>query len=118
MSNEFPAAQWDSKVQAELVFGIDPEMPLDRKGADDLMDYRRPPSREKRASGATEESRAQPETCCGAPCSSKPCAQTTPPSCDLAETCFVDSFDWKDPQTQKYMLTTCEEIDAAPFSVL
>lgn len=25
MNNEFPAAQWDSKVQAELVFGIDPE---------------------------------------------------------------------------------------------
>lgn len=42
MSNEFPAATWDRKVQCELVFGIDPVMPLDRKGAEDLMDYRRP----------------------------------------------------------------------------
>ena len=48
MSNEFPAASWDAKVTAEIVFGVDPLLPLDRKGADDLMDYRRPLSREQR----------------------------------------------------------------------
>jgi hypothetical protein len=118
MNNEFPAAQWDSKVQAELVFGIDPEMPLDRKGADDLMDYRRPPSLEERASGVEQDSRAQPDQCCGEACSSRPCASTTPPSCDLAETCYVDAFDWAKPETQKYMLTTCEAVDDAAFSVM
>jgi hypothetical protein len=118
MNNEFPAAQWDSKVQAEIVFGVDPEMPLDRKGANDLMDYRRPLSRAEQANSDTVDARPQPDTCCGVACSTKPCSQTTPPSCDVAETCYVDSFDWANPQTQQFMFKTCEDVNAATFSVM
>ena len=100
MSNEFPPAQWDRMVKAEIVFGINPAMPLDRKGKNDLMDYERPPDYHNQESWQEHMEAAklpenwphQPETCCGVPCSTLPCSQTTPPTCEQPETCYVDSF--------------------------
>jgi hypothetical protein len=113
MSDEFPAATWDQKVQAELVFGMDPVMPLDRKGAADLMDYRRPKRAVERNEEAEETS--QPDTCCGKPCAGRPCSLTTPATCDEAEPCYVDTFDWSVPATQSFLLDVCDQIDSSKF---
>eukprot|EP01045_Picozoa_sp_COSAG04_P016151 COSAG04_NODE_1326_length_7211_cov_1.774606_3_plen_695_part_00 len=136
MDNEFPAAQWDRKVKAEIVFGIDSATPLDRKGKNDLMDYERPLALEDRLTQGEADVPDQPDTCCGIPCSTRPCSQTTPPTCNQAETCYVDSFvsamghvcgahtyandarcsqDWAKPETQSYMLQVCNEVDSSPF---
>ena len=115
MSNEFPAASWDAKVTAEIVFGVDPLLPLDRKGADDLMDYRRPLSREQRLAQGEDDWPDQSETCCGVPCSTRPCSQTVPPTCDREETCYLDSFDWAKPETQSFLLEVCDGLDDSAF---